>query len=253
MVILKVDDYLNGAGIEEIKTVDSNLHIVSRIKGTFVVEIKTDEERTGSELEKKCKGLEFIIIQKINSLLHQYWNEIQHEINPESDELNELEEDDPERYKPKHQFSNFEEWQLSVEESYHKLHKTVDDNMKGAWSIFEFVLSVKALLHIEEVTLPFLGIVIAPSGAWKSVLIMALRNRINTFYTDGFGTHALISHTISLPKNMKEGDQHMLNKMRDKLVLMPELAVTFSKDEKELKDIIGQLTRAKARLHKSSD
>ena len=57
MVVLEVDDFLKGAGIEEIKTVDRELVISTRIKGRLSIEIKDDEEKTGFELEKKCRSL----------------------------------------------------------------------------------------------------------------------------------------------------------------------------------------------------
>ena len=42
---------------------------------------------------------------------------------------------------------------------------------------------------------------------------------------------------------MKEGDQHMLLKMKNNLVLAPELAPLFAKPEDELREIISILTR----------
>ena len=56
-------------------------------------------------------------------------NKYKDEINPDSDEQDELADDDPEKYEPKYHFNTFEEWQLKVEDAYHELHKTVDDNL----------------------------------------------------------------------------------------------------------------------------
>ena len=42
---------------------------------------------------------------------------------------------------------------------------------------------------------------------------------------------------------MKEGDQHMLLKMKNKLVLAPELAPIFAKPKEELSEIISIFTR----------
>ena len=52
----------------------------------------------------------------------------------------------------------------------------------------------------------------------------------------------MVSHAI-LPMGMKEGDQHMLLKMKNNLVLAPELAPLFAKPEDELREIISILTR----------
>ena len=161
MVVLEVDDFLKGAGIEEIKTIDTDILIRTRVKGRFTVEIKDDEERTGIELEKKCRAhIDFLVIQKICSLIHEYWEQIQDEINPASEEQDELAEDDPEKYEPKYHFNTFEEWQLKVEDAYHELHKTVDNNLAAAWPVIELTLSVKAILHIKEITLPFICVVL---------------------------------------------------------------------------------------------
>ena len=244
MVVLEVDDFLKGAGIEEIKTIDTDILIRTRVKGRFTVEIKDDEERTGIELEKKCRAhIDFLVIQKICSLIHEYWEQIQNEINPDSDEQDELAEDDPEKYEPKYHFNTFEEWQLKVEDAYHELHKTVDDNLAAAWPVIELTLSVKAILHIKEITLPFICIVLGPPSGNKTIPIESLRGKNHTFYTDGFNAHAVISHVATLPKGMKEGDQHMLLKMKNKLVLAPELAPIFAKPKEELSEIISIFTR----------
>ena len=76
------------------------------------------------------RSLTLLVIQKICSIIHEYWDQIQDEINPESDELDQVAEDDPERYKPKHRFDTFEKWLKSVEESYHNLHRVMDATMK---------------------------------------------------------------------------------------------------------------------------
>lgn len=81
-------------------------------------------------------------------------------LNTSDDELEKKAEQQQiaEKYKPKCHFDSFEQWQVAVESSYHNLHKTVDDNMRQAWPATEFVLSVKAILHIKEITLPYIGI-----------------------------------------------------------------------------------------------
>ena len=52
----------------------------------------------------------------------------------------------------------------------------------------------------------------------------------------------MVSHAI-LPPGMNEGDQHMLLKMKNNIVLAPELATLFAKPEDELRELIAILTR----------
>lgn len=243
MVVLEIDDFLKGAGIEEIKTVDHDLVIATRLKGRFVVEIKNDEERTGLELEKKCRAIDFLTLQKICVLLHTYWEQIQDEINPISSKNDELAQDDPERYRPKYQFNTFEEWRLKTEDSYHNLRQVIEDNLPLAWSATEFILAVKALLHIKEVTLPCLAFIIGPPAGGKTLPISSLRGRNHTYYTDDFNPHAMVSHIVTLPKNMEEGEQHMIIRIRNKLVLAPELAPLFAKREEDLREVLSILVR----------
>ena len=85
----------------------------------------------------------------------------------------------------------------------------------------EFVLMVKAILHIKEITLPFLALLIGPAAGGKTVPIESLRGRNHTYYTDNFNPHAMVSHMVTLPPNMKEGEQHMILRIKNKLVLAP--------------------------------
>jgi hypothetical protein len=147
------------------------------------------------------------------------------------------------KYKPKYNYANFEQWQSAVEIAYYELHRTVDDNLPQAWPAIEFILSIKAILHIKEITLPYIGIILGPPAGVKSVPLMLLNGRIHTFFTDDFNPRAMVSHIASLPPGMKEGDQHMLNKMKNKFVLAPELAPLFAKREDELRVILSLMTR----------
>ena len=187
-----------------------------------------------------------MLIQNLIVFITENWEQI--EIKSESKSNSE-----PEPFKPKYEFPTFEEWQISVEESYHKLHKTVDDNLKGAWPTFEFVLSILAILKIEEITLPFIGIILGPPSGIKTLILELLRKdskgkkRRNTFFTHNFNAHSIISHSIishasALPSGKREGSQHMLLKMKNNIVLAPELAPIFTKKEEELREILGIIT-----------
>lgn len=229
---LALDKYLINQGILEIKRIKNDIVILANkdIKQRrFAIKIKEDptEEEIASSLEAKLD-------KPLGRKLSQYI--IRFICKPENWSIIIL------KQKAKYHFDNFEKWQIGVEDAYHKLHKTVDDNLAQAWPAIEFILSVKAILHIKEITLPYIGIILGPPSGVKTVVLKVLRDRPYTFFTDKFNPPAMVSHAI-LPPGMKEGEQHMLNKMKNKLVLAPELAPLFAKREDELREVIALLTR----------
>ena len=266
LTLLKLEpsEFLKQSGIEEIRVIGRTLTIVHKDPTnspdtnpkdfeTRII-IKKNPYETGKALERKSgsnKLLDTLTVESLIVLITQNWDKIKPE--PEEDPTDaeaqpEPELEEPEPFIPKYQFSTFEEWQASVEKSYNKLHKTVDDNIKGAWAAFEFVLSILAILKIEEITLPFIGIILGPPSGVKTLILECLRkdakgnNRRNTFFTHNFNAHAIISHASALPRKAKEGSQHMLLKMKNNIVLTPELAPMFTRREEELKEILGILT-----------
>lgn len=102
---------------------------------------------------------------------------------------------------------------------------------------------MKAILHIKEITLPYIGIILGPPAGVKTVALRLLNGRNYTFFTDRFNPRAMVSHVAKLPAGMKEGDQHMLNRMKNSLVISPELASLLSGREEELRENIQLMTR----------
>src|SRR6476660_9585310 len=148
---LELTQTLVNMGIVEISILGFDIIINYKNTGSIRVKIKENPYEIGKSLQRKCgKLLDPLLVQNLIVFITGNWEQIK--INSESKSNTE-----PEPFKPKYQFSTFEEWQISVEESHNKLHKTVNDNLKGAWPTFEFVLSILAILKIEEITLPFIG------------------------------------------------------------------------------------------------
>ena len=246
---LVLDDYLKKAGVLAIRRIKNEIVIYASLDNNerrFTVKIKerqTQEEIANSLEAKLDKPLGRTLCQYIIVFIckPENWDVI----STSEDGLKQkaVEQAQAEKYKPKYQFDNFEQWQVSVENAYQKLHKTVDDNMPQAWPGIEFILSLKAILHIKEITLPYIGIILGPASGVKSVALKLLRDRPYTFFTDKFNPAAMVSHVATLPSGMKEGDQHMLNKMKNCVVLAPELATLFSGREEQVMEIIQLMTR----------
>ena len=52
------------------------------------------------------------------------------------------------------------EWQQTRKQKFDTLYKTVCENIPSIWLPLEFTLSVKCILNIADITLPFAGIIL---------------------------------------------------------------------------------------------
>ena len=181
---LLLDDYLVKSGIIDMRRIGSNLIIIAKLpdddpeKNSRRLSIKIGENETPEDL---AEAIEIKCDKPLGRLLTQYI--IHFVCKPENWNIINPSEENEEVYifKPKYQFHTFEEWQLQVGQSYHNLHKVVDDTMPAAWPAIEYILSVKAILHIKEITLPYIGIILGPPSGYKTVPLELLRNRNRTF------------------------------------------------------------------------
>ncbi|MGD1837439.1 MAG: hypothetical protein ACPKPY_05210, partial [Nitrososphaeraceae archaeon] len=148
---------------------------------------------------------------------------------------------DIEEYKLE-KFTSFENWQIKLGERYQKLQNKVNELIPGLWEPLEFALSVKSILNIKDCTLPFIGIILGPPGAVKTLTIELFRSYYLVFYTDNFSAKSFVSHNTSVKREqLKEID--LLPKIKNKFFLTPELSPTFSKRDDELNEILGIITR----------
>jgi hypothetical protein len=138
---------------------------------------------------------------------------------------------------------SLEEWEKSRKQKYETLLNTVKENNIGSlWTPLEFTLSIKCILNIRDITLPFAGIILGAPSTLKTVSLIMLNKWPQTFYTDNFTPPALVSHNTGVPKEqLPEID--MLPHWKNKLVLLPEMAPTFTKREEDLMHLLGILTR----------
>ena len=102
---------------------------------------------------------------------------------------------------------------------YHsELKKAVEKNFPNLWDSLEFELAIKNILHINNCTLPFAGIVLGSPSSMKTLGIELFRNIENTFYSDNFSAKSFVSHNTAVKReNLVQID--LLPKIKDKLFL----------------------------------
>ncbi len=137
---------------------------------------------------------------------------------------------------------SYTEWSRKLEEKYYTLQKEILNLIPELWEPVEFALSVRSILRIKNITLPFAGIILGPPSSLKTAAIELFRNTKDTYYTDNFSAKSFVSHNTPVPREeLKEID--LLPKIKNKLFLTPELSPTFSKKDEELNEILGIITR----------
>ena len=108
---------------------------------------------------------------------------------------------------PIQKMESMNEWRILVKEKYDNLEKVVKDNLPSLWLAIEFVLSIKSIMNIAGVTLPWFGIILGRASSLKTAAIEMLRDTINTFYTDIFTPKAFVSNsTAATEDKLKEID-----------------------------------------------
>lgn len=137
---------------------------------------------------------------------------------------------------------SLEEWEKVRAEKYNRLKNTVNSTLPSLWLPLEFTLSIKSIMNIKKITLPFAGIILGAPSTLKTVSLIMLRVWPQTFYTDSFTPKSIVSHSTAVTEEeLQEID--MLPRWKNKLVLLPELAPTFTAKEDDLTNLLGILTR----------
>ncbi len=125
---------------------------------------------------------------------------------------------------------------------YENLKEVTLKNLPELWPALQFTLTVKTILNIKGLDLPFIGIVLGPPSSMKSVAVDLFKGYKHTYYTDDFSPRAFVSHISGkTEKELRKVD--LLPKMRNKHFLTPELSPMFSVKEDDLHHVIGRLTR----------
>jgi hypothetical protein len=137
---------------------------------------------------------------------------------------------------------SFDNWYSTLIEKYQMLYSTVQDKLPTIWPSLEFALSVKSILNIKDCTLPFAGILLASPGSAKTVVVQLFKGWRRTYSTDSFTAKAFVSHSTAVSRE-ELAEIDMLPKIKDKMLLTPELAPLFTSKEEDLANNFGIITR----------
>ena len=199
-----------------------------------------DITKTTDNLEKQCNKLidDKLCVQNIIYIISKHWNQI-----IETEISNKLLDKNNQVLQSTQKINiSYEEWQNILLKKYFNLQKTVQETFPELSQPLEFALSIKLILNIFDITLPFAGIILGPPSSLKTLAVEVFRNLDNIFFSDKFSAKSFVSHNSSVSKkDLKEID--LLPKIKNKCFLTPELAPLFATREEDLKETLGIITR----------
>jgi hypothetical protein len=136
----------------------------------------------------------------------------------------------------------FEQWSDTLKEKRQNLNNKVKEYFPEILLELDFILSIKIILNIEDITLPFMGIVFAVPSSMKTKVIEILRKWPYSYFTDKFTPKSFVSHSATLTKD-KLKDVDLLPRIKDKILLTPELSPLFTGKDEDIKEQFGIITR----------
>jgi hypothetical protein len=136
----------------------------------------------------------------------------------------------------------FDQWSSNLQTKYEALKAVTNEKIPGLWTPLEFAISLRSIMHIDKITLPFIGIILGPASSHKSVAVDINEGARHTFSTDNFSARAFVSHNSGVPDD-ELAKIDLLPKVVNKEFLVPELSPLFTSKEEDLNNAIGIITR----------
>ncbi len=136
----------------------------------------------------------------------------------------------------------FEQWSTILIEKRIKFDDKVIEYFPDKLSLAEFELSIKTILNIEDINLPFMGIVFAVPSSLKTAFFEFLRKLPYSYFSDKFTAKSFVSHSAAIPKD-KLATVDLLPRIKDKIILTPELSPLFTGKDDDIREQFGVITR----------
>jgi hypothetical protein len=137
---------------------------------------------------------------------------------------------------------SIEEWSTKLLEKRIFLNNKINEYFPSMQLLLDFELAVKTILNIQDITLPFMGIIFAVPSSLKTAFFKFLRILWYSYYTDKFTARAFVSHSANVAKE-KLLEIDMLPQIKDKILLTPELSALFTGKDDDVREQFGMITR----------
>jgi hypothetical protein len=133
-------------------------------------------------------------------------------------------------------------WEIERQKRFDNLYRVVQEKIPKAWESIELTLTVKGVRRIEDVTLPLVAIIIGNPGNFKTLGMEMPRRWYDVCYKDKISPKSWVTHAASDNKGDLDAID-LIREMKDKMLIIPELAPIFMQDEEILLDTLSTLTR----------
>jgi hypothetical protein len=137
---------------------------------------------------------------------------------------------------------SIEDWRKDLLTKYNDLKTITEEKLPGLWLPLEFAISVRSIMHVKNINLPFIAVVLGPPSSYKSVAVDMFEGARYAFTTDDFSAKAFVSHNSGV-SNEELAKIDLLPKVVNKMFLVPELSPLFTTKDDELANVFGIITR----------
>jgi len=135
-----------------------------------------------------------------------------------------------------------EEAKKSIAGDIETVQEIVEENFPRLWEATDACLSVCATLFLSDLANPVGLNLLGPPGCGKTTVLSFFYDIPYCYKTDHFTPASFVSHSVNVKKkDLPKID--MLPKIKDKIMIIPELAPIFSKRKEYLEENIGVLIR----------
>lgn len=133
-------------------------------------------------------------------------------------------------------------WEEERQKRFDNLYKVVQQNIPKAWESIELAITVKGVRRIEDVTLPLIAIIQGNPATWKTLGMEMLRRWPDVCFKDKITPKSWVTHAAK--DNRDDLDAiDLIREMKDKMLVIPELAPIFMQYEEILFDTLSTVTR----------
>jgi predicted transcriptional regulator len=136
----------------------------------------------------------------------------------------------------------YEAWRIELAKRWNTLHDLIIRHYPDLWEPLKFVLVVRTVLDVDDISIPFTGLILGPPGSSKSAALVMLKNLPQIIFTDHFTPPALVSHNASVSREQLEKND-LLPRIRNRCLLTPEMGPTFTERDEILSHWCGIISR----------